>query len=104
MFFFKIGEILCVETPVRCSLNNDLSGCAPTNLTGTRCDNCLGECGPAPLPCPSCSRVVFCSLSCLKTAAASYHGFECGLEESISRHVTQHNILPSFPQVSSVSQ
>lgn len=31
----------------------------------------------APVPCPNCSRVAFCSLNCQKQALATHHKIEC---------------------------
>ncbi|KAK7076616.1 hypothetical protein SK128_012848 [Halocaridina rubra] len=40
------------------------------------CSNCLRHC-PVPLPCPSCSTVVFCSEHCRAKAIQGDHRFEC---------------------------
>ncbi|CAB3374725.1 Hypothetical predicted protein [Cloeon dipterum] len=44
-------------------------------------DHCTHCCRPvlAPLPCPTCTQVCFCSRECMSEALASYHGFECSL-------------------------
>ncbi|XP_059491004.1 SET and MYND domain-containing protein 4-like [Neocloeon triangulifer] len=42
-------------------------------------DHCTHCCKPvmAPIPCPTCTQVVFCSTDCMAEALSSYHGYEC---------------------------
>ncbi|KAK8405295.1 hypothetical protein O3P69_001699 [Scylla paramamosain] len=54
---------------------------ATTKLDATlrsHCSTCLRRC-PAPLPCPTCSLVVFCSEECQSTGVTGYHKAECGV-------------------------
>ncbi|XP_063587708.1 SET and MYND domain-containing protein 4-like [Penaeus indicus] len=44
----------------------------------THCSNCLSRC-LTPVPCPSCTRVVFCSSSCCIQGLASFHRQECNI-------------------------
>lgn len=37
----------------------------------------------APLPCPGCIDVLFCSKKCQDEATAGYHKYECGLLETL---------------------
>ena len=45
---------------------------------GSNCLNCLASCH-LPLPCPSCTSALFCSLACRTKALDSHHRFECRL-------------------------
>ena len=42
------------------------------------CLHCLGRVA-APLTCPTCCRVVFCSEDCREAACSSYHLYQCQL-------------------------
>lgn len=33
----------------------------------------------APLACPTCTEVIFCSKGCRETATSTYHKYECGI-------------------------
>ena len=46
----------------------------------------------APLPCPTCSDVSFCSLSCRSLALSSFHKYECRLT-----HVLAHTGIKDLP-------
>ncbi|XP_069188939.1 LOW QUALITY PROTEIN: SET and MYND domain-containing protein 4 [Procambarus clarkii] len=63
------GEVLVVEEGYSRVLHLDSS-------LRTHCSGCLARC-LTPLPCPSCSKVVFCSSACRIRGLASYHGREC---------------------------
>ena len=58
------GEVLGVEEPV--------VHCLAASHLDKRCSNCLTPVN-APLPCASCTQVVFCSLSCRQEASTSFH-------------------------------
>ncbi len=40
----------------------------------------------------------FCSVACWRDAEASYHPWECGIQETVSTHVRQSRVLDSFPE------
>ena len=68
--FIEAGHLVAVDTP---SLTWLSSARADTN-----CLNCLTSCH-LPLPCPSCTSALFCSLACRAKALDSHHRFECKL-------------------------
>ncbi|XP_064095006.1 SET and MYND domain-containing protein 4-like [Macrobrachium nipponense] len=63
------GEVLVVEKPYGHVLHLDSS-------LRTHCCVCFNRC-LSPLPCPSCSRVIFCSSSCRNIGLSSNHNKEC---------------------------
>ncbi|XP_068236219.1 SET and MYND domain-containing protein 4-like [Palaemon carinicauda] len=68
------GEVIGVERSPCSSL--DLA-----NLS-SYCSTCLVK-SPAPIPCPDCTMVVFCSEDCRKKALSSDHWLECRLLPSL---------------------
>jgi hypothetical protein len=40
----------------------------------------------------------FCSVACWREAEASYHPWECDIQETVSAHVRQSRVLDSFPE------
>ncbi|KAG7171094.1 SET and MYND domain-containing protein 4-like 5 [Homarus americanus] len=67
----KPGEVLVVEEGYSRVLQLDSS-------LRTHCSGCLARC-LHPLPCPSCSKVIFCSSECQVRGLTSYHSRECGV-------------------------
>ncbi|XP_028164357.1 SET and MYND domain-containing protein 4 [Ostrinia furnacalis] len=69
----KTGDVLLVDSPYAACLH-------PDNY-GTHCLHCfkrLEDCeDEAPVWCPKCSAVVFCSTNCRDTAVSTYHSYEC---------------------------
>ena len=65
-----LGEMLCCDKAV-------VSYLSPDRLL-TNCLHCF-QSTLTPLPCPTCSSVVFCSSSCRSFALYSYHKYECCL-------------------------
>jgi hypothetical protein len=45
-----------------------------------------------------CAYCRFCSVACWREAEASYHPWECGIQETVSTHVRQSRVLDSFPE------
>lgn len=66
----KAGEIIINERP-HCSVLLE-------DFTKTHCQNCFKR-TVAPIACPTCSNVIFCSSNCLDVAMKSYHKIECGI-------------------------
>jgi len=64
----KVGEFICVEKPI-------VSHPLPEYL-GSNCSHCFKSM-KAPLPCPVCTKVMFCSYECRKEALSTYHPYEC---------------------------
>ena len=50
----------------------------------THCFECFARLR-APLPCPTCAAVAFCSDSCRRAATATHHALECGLLDTLWR-------------------
>ena len=64
----KVGEFICVEKPIA-------SHPLPEYL-GSNCAHCF-KAMKAPLPCPNCTKVLFCSYDCRAEALSTYHPYEC---------------------------
>jgi hypothetical protein len=81
------GEILFLESP----------------LVSTLCDEhfesicvvCLRY-TTAPLPCPTCSDVSFCSLACRRHALATFHKYECRLTHVFNQTGDKYIMLSKF--------
>ena len=69
------GQLLLTERPA--------TWCLSHNLAATHCHHCCAQLHargfPSPRPTQDSRPVLFCSLSCLTTALASYHGLESAL-------------------------
>ncbi|KAK7076615.1 hypothetical protein SK128_012847 [Halocaridina rubra] len=64
------GEIIGVE--------RSITGCLAVVNLPSYCSSCYRSC-LAPLPCPECSMVVFCSEACITEAMKGDHWLECSL-------------------------
>ncbi len=64
----KIGEYIAVDKPIA-------SHPLPEYL-GSNCAHCF-QAMKAPLPCPVCTKVMFCSYDCRQKALSTYHPYEC---------------------------
>ncbi|KAJ9592588.1 hypothetical protein L9F63_015726, partial [Diploptera punctata] len=62
------GDTVVVEPPYAAVLLPD--------KFGTHCHHCFSRL-LAPVPCPACSGMAFCSVSCRDAACSSYHRYEC---------------------------
>lgn len=65
------GDVLVAETGYCSILHLDSS-------LRTHCSNCLSRC-LTPVPCPSCTRVVFCSSFCCIQGLSYFHRQECNI-------------------------
>ncbi|CAH1168510.1 unnamed protein product [Phyllotreta striolata] len=64
----KTGETLVVESPY--------AACLLPDMFGTHCHHCFVRLR-APVGCPDCSNVAFCSPTCKDAATSTYHTYEC---------------------------
>jgi len=64
----KIGELIAIETPFVSLIDKEYSK--------NHCWNCL-LCSKSPIPCETCSGVVYCSKECRQNANDTYHKYEC---------------------------
>nr|XP_023024792.1 SET and MYND domain-containing protein DDB_G0273589-like isoform X1 [Leptinotarsa decemlineata] len=64
----RTGETLVVESPY--------AACLLPEMFGTHCHHCF-ERLKAPVGCPDCANVAFCSMACRNKAVCSYHKYEC---------------------------
>ncbi|VEN35061.1 unnamed protein product, partial [Callosobruchus maculatus] len=64
----KTGEPIVVEPPY--------AACLLPEMFGTHCHHCFNRL-VAPIGCPDCSNVAFCSPACRDTALKTYHRYEC---------------------------
>ncbi|KAJ8922977.1 hypothetical protein NQ315_001525 [Exocentrus adspersus] len=62
------GETLVVEPPY--------AACLLPEMFGTHCHHCFDRL-VAPIGCPDCSNVAFCTLACQEAALSTYHRYEC---------------------------
>ncbi len=70
----EAGEVIFNEEPIVAVL------CPEEDATTESCADCFAYIkDDAPIPCPTCSKVVFCSLKCRRKALESYHVIECAL-------------------------
>jgi len=65
-----VGDVLTVEKPI-------VSHILPEYM-GKNCNHCF-KTMKAPIPCYTCTKVMFCSLKCREEATQSYHKYECKL-------------------------
>ncbi|XP_071536778.1 SET and MYND domain-containing protein 4-like [Panulirus ornatus] len=65
------GEVLVVEEALATVAKLDAT-------LRTHCSHCLRRC-PIPLPCPTCSLVVFCNEGCRNAGESNGHAAECGV-------------------------
>ncbi|CAH2035098.1 unnamed protein product, partial [Iphiclides podalirius] len=69
----KTGNVLLIDSPY--------AACLLPDFYGTNCLHCfkrLDDCEEcAPVWCPQCSEVAFCSLKCRDIAITTYHSYEC---------------------------
>lgn len=72
----KPGDVIAVEDAYSKVVHLDSS-------LHNHCTECLARC-LTPLPCPICSKVIFCSAACRMQALASYHGTECDILTSLA--------------------
>ncbi|XP_054271330.1 SET and MYND domain-containing protein 4 [Macrosteles quadrilineatus] len=66
----KPGDLLVKEKP-HCAVLLD-------QYTSTHCFECFRR-AKAPVPCPTCSNVLFCSKPCLQSALQTHHAAECSI-------------------------
>ncbi|XP_067005108.2 SET and MYND domain-containing protein 4 [Anabrus simplex] len=64
----KSGDTIVVEGPY--------AACLLTEYFGSHCHHCFKRV-KAPVACPDCSSLAFCSPACRDEACASYHKYEC---------------------------
>nr|XP_027217180.1 SET and MYND domain-containing protein 4-like [Penaeus vannamei] len=72
------GEVLLVE--------DSSVMCLDEAHVATNCSSCLAHC-LAPVPCPTCSLVIFCSEPCRSKGLAGSHGKECQALPILLSHV-----------------
>jgi len=65
-----VGDVLTVEKAI-------VSHMLPEYM-GRNCTHCFKSM-KAPLPCPTCTKVMFCSMKCRTAALSTYHKYECKL-------------------------
>ncbi|XP_044743193.1 uncharacterized protein LOC123305516 [Chrysoperla carnea] len=64
----ETGDTLLVEEPY--------AACLMPEYAGSNCHNCFKRI-VAPVGCPQCSGIAFCSTSCQEIACKTYHKYEC---------------------------
>ncbi|CAL4058712.1 unnamed protein product [Meganyctiphanes norvegica] len=91
----KPGEVLAVEKAYMWTIDTQ----NPLTMMNF-CSTCLGRCA-APLPCPQCSKVVFCSDTCRSTGLSTFHKIECHLLPTMTELVSPvlHRIINIIAQI-----
>ncbi|XP_013162421.1 PREDICTED: SET and MYND domain-containing protein 4-like [Papilio xuthus] len=94
----KTGDVLLIDQPY--------AACLFHKYYGTHCQHCLRrleDCVEvAPVGCPKCSGVAFCSVQCKDIAISTYHPYECpfmGLFIGSGMSVLSHIALRMVTQV-----
>ncbi|XP_014364756.2 SET and MYND domain-containing protein DDB_G0284059 [Papilio machaon] len=94
----KTGDVLLIDKPY--------AACLFHKYYGTHCQHCLRrleDCMEvAPVWCPKCSGVAFCSVQCRDIAVSTYHPYECsfmGLFIGSGMSVLSHIALRMVTQV-----
>lgn len=92
----KPGEVVVHEKPYSSTLLLDKH-----NLN-THCYYCLARC-LAPLPCPTCKLVVFCSDTCRKSGLLENHQVECSSLPTLANLEIGKNAILAYKIVSQVT-
>ncbi|TRY68906.1 hypothetical protein TCAL_03792 [Tigriopus californicus] len=74
----QVGEVLFREDPIV------WYHCPEDDVTQESCHHCFRFLSFPGIPCPTCSKVVFCTVKCRRQALESYHRYECRLEPLMS--------------------
>lgn len=73
-----VGEVLFREDPIVWFHSPE------DDVTQESCHHCFRFLSFPGIPCPTCSKVVFCTVKCRREALESYHRYECRLEPLMS--------------------
>lgn len=93
------GEIIVVENPFVKVLSDD--------WTYQRCSNCLRASSSNLLPCPNCTKTMFCSDKCMEDAFGNFHKFECPIIEclrNVGGQITIRTFIKAFQSFSSIRE
>lgn len=66
----SVGDVIVVEKPCASVMQPE--------KYSTHCHHCFKRMN-IPMPCPTCSRIGFCSLACRSQALETYHAYECSI-------------------------
>jgi SET and MYND domain-containing protein 4 len=77
----KVGDIVILERPYQVYLHNEYNY--------RKCANCLSEKKLNLIPCPSCTKTMFCSRSCLEDAH-KFHKTLCPIMDRIFERPSSH--------------
>lgn len=69
------GDVLAIEEPVIMNLD--------VQLIYTRCTYCMIEGLGTLIPCPNCTKTMFCDKNCYDRAYKEYHKYECGIVDDL---------------------
>lgn len=93
------GEILIIETPFEKVLNND--------CVYQRCTNCLKRNMLNLIPCPNCTKAMFCSDKCMHNAFKRFHQFECPIIDclyDVGGQITLRTFLNAIQSFDSIHE
>lgn len=91
------GEILAIEEPFFRYLKTDPDDIEyPETNAFNYCTNCLNDNHLNLVPCPGCTKVMFCSQKCLVEGLNNFHQYECGLNDELNEIGNWRMPLRSF--------
>lgn len=69
------GDVIAIEEPVIINL--------ATDAIYTRCTYCMVQGLGTLIPCPDCTKAMFCDKNCYERAYREYHKYECGIVDDL---------------------
>ncbi|KAG4075380.1 hypothetical protein HA402_003171 [Bradysia odoriphaga] len=78
----KTGDIICIEEPVFTAANVD--------ARLYRCSYCFKDSSMKLFPCTGCTKAMFCSEKCQRTAMNEFHQFECNVHGNPTMKIDFH--------------
>lgn len=71
------GDVLAIEEPLIINLDQ--------SWIYIRCTYCMAEGLGTLIPCPDCTKAMFCDSNCYERAFKEYHRYECGIVDDLLR-------------------
>lgn len=65
----------------------------PVDTSSYRCNYCLIDNFMNFIPCPGCTKVMFCTENCMQKAQNEFHQFECNIDDNPDIDLFQTNVL-----------
>lgn len=93
------GSIIVIERPFATVLNSD--------CIYQRCSNCFAGHLFNLIPCPKCTKAMFCSDKCMREAFESFHRFECPIIDclyDVGGQISLRTFLKAFQSFESIEK